>query len=126
MAKSIKFLVTLLVLSSLIFSCKKETFTTNEEIKNIVFDVPLQSGKLYTLDLNQYLNTNDLIFLSKQANSFQLSEIVNTENNKTYKFLKNTSLKINENKESVILRIYEPRNGIHCEKTDIIINFTIL
>ncbi len=126
MVKSIKFLVTLLILSSLIFSCKKETFQNNEEIKNIVFDVSLQSGKLYTLDLNQYLNTNDIVLLSKQANSFQLSEIVSIENNKTYKFIKSTSPKINDNKETVILRIYEPRNGIHCEKTDIIINFTIL
>ncbi len=126
MVKSIKFVATLLAFLSFLISCKKENLKHNEEIKNIVFDVSLQSGKLYSLDLNQYINVIDLVLLSKQANSFQRSEIVNIENNKTYKFSKSVSPKINENKETVIIRIYEPRNGINCEKTDIILNFTIL
>lgn len=126
MVKSIKFVTAFLLFSSMIFSCKKETIKNNEEIKNIVLNVSLMSGKLYSLDLNQYFNANDLVVLSKQANSFQLSEIVNTENSKTFRFLKSSSPKSNENKESVIIRIYEPRNGIHCEKTDIILNFSIL
>jgi hypothetical protein len=107
-------------------SCKKETPQNKVELKNIVLDVTLNAGKLYNLPLNTYSDVNDIVLLSKQANSFQISEITNTENIKTYNFLKNASTKTTVSKETVILRIYEPRNGIHCEKTDITINFTIL
>jgi hypothetical protein len=126
MTKSIRFLGTAFAFLCILASCKKETPQNKIELKNIVLDVTLNAGKLYSLPLNTYSDVNDIVLLSKQANSFQISEITNTENIKTYNFLKNASTKTTVSKETVILRIYEPRNGIHCEKTDITIHFTIL
>jgi hypothetical protein len=126
MTKSIRFLGTAFAFLCILASCKKEIPQNKIELKNIVLDVTLNAGKLYSLPLNTYSDVNDIVLLSKQANSFQISEITNTENIKTYNFLKNASTKTTVSKETVILRIYEPRNGIHCEKTDITIHFTIL
>jgi hypothetical protein len=114
------------LLVTTLFSCKKENAAVSEELKIVNLHVSLESGKTYNLDLNAYVNPNDIILIAKQATSFAASEIIKNELRNTYTFKRNTSQKDATNKENVILKIYEPRNGAHCEKTEIIINFTII
>ena len=126
MIKSIKLFGIVFLLVSLLFSCKKENIDVKEELKIITLHLSLETGKIYSLDLNTYSNSNDIILIAKQAITFGVSEIVKNELKNTYKFKRNSGQKDGANKENVVLKIYEPKNGIHCEKTEIIIHFTII
>ncbi len=126
MIKSIKLFGAVFLLVSMLFSCKKENANVKEELKIVNLHVSLESGKTYNLDLSAHVNTQDIIIIAKQAATFDISEIVRKELKSTYNFKRNTDQKAAANKETVVLKIYEPRNGIHCEKTEIIIKFTII
>ncbi len=126
MIKSIKLFGSIFLLATILFSCKKENTAVKEELKIINLYVTIETGKTYNLDLDTYTNPTDIIVLSKQAIFFDTSEIVKNELKYIYTFKRNSNQKEGANKESVLLKIYEPRNGVHCEKTEILINFTIL
>jgi hypothetical protein len=126
MLKSIKLFASFFLLLSMLFSCKKENVNLPEELKIIIINVSLETGKIYNLDINAYTNPNDIIVIAKQANTFEESKIEKNELKNIYIFKRNSNQKEGANKESVVLKIYEPRNGVHCEKTEILINFTII
>jgi hypothetical protein len=126
MLKSTKLFGSVFLLVIMLFSCKKENVNLKEELKIVNLNVSIETGKIYSLDLNAYVNPNDLIIIAKQAITFDASEIVKNELKNIYTFKRSTSQKDGANKENVVLKIYEPRNGAHCEKTEIIINFTII
>jgi hypothetical protein len=126
MIKSIKLFGLFSLLISILFSCKKENVATKEELKIINLNASIPAGKTYNLDLSTYANPDDLVVIAKQAITFDASEIVKTALKNTYIFKRSVSQKDVANKETVVLKIYEPKNGAHCEKTEILINFTIL
>jgi hypothetical protein len=126
MLKSIKLFASVFLLLSMLFSCKKENVNLPEELKIIIINVSLETGKIYNLDINAYTNPNDIIVIAKQATTFEESKIEKNELKNIYIFKRNSNQKDGANKESVVLKIYEPRNGVHCEKTEILINFTII
>lgn len=126
MTKSIKLFATVVLFVSVFFSCKKENTQTVEELKIANLNVSIETGKTYSLDLSTYLDSEDIIVIAKQAITFEASEIIKTALKNTYTFRRSNNQKAGANKENVVLKIYEPRNGAHCEKTEIIINFTII
>lgn len=126
MIKSIKLYASIFLLATTLFSCKKEKVDVKDELKIVNLHVTIEAGKTYNLDLDTYINLSDIIVLAKQAITFGISEIVKNELNNIYSFKRNSGQKDGTNKENVVLKIYEPRNGIHCEKTEIIIYFTII
>ena len=126
MIKSLKLFGNVFLLATLLFSCKKENTNAKDELEMVYLNVQIEAGNMYYLHLNTYANSQDIITVAKQATSFDVSEIIKTELKSTYHFKRNKDQKIGTNKETVLLKIYEPRNGIHCEKTEIIINFTII
>jgi hypothetical protein len=126
MLQSIKLFGTVFILMTILFSCKKENALIKEELKIVTLAVQIEAGKIYGLDLNAYANANDIILIAKQAIVFDVSEIKKNELKNVYNFKRNIDNKDGAMKENVVLKIYEPRNGIHCEKTEIIIHFTII
>ncbi len=126
MIKSFKLFATALLLASILFSCKKENTKLNEELKIVNLNVSIETGKTYSLDLSAYSLANAIFTIPTQAITYEVSEIVKTELKNTYTFRRNNNQKAGNSKEVVVLKIYEPMNGAHCEKTEIIINFSIL
>jgi hypothetical protein len=126
MIKFIKLFATAVLFLSILVSCKKENTNVIEELKVINLQVSIQTGKTYNLDLSSYSNVNDMIVLAKQAITFDASEIVKTEMKNMYTFRRNNNQKAGASKEVVVIKIYEPKNGAHCEKTEIIIHFSII
>jgi hypothetical protein len=126
MIKSIKLFGAFFLVASILFSCKKENTAIKDELKIINLNVSIENGKMYSLDLNAYASASDMTLIAKQAITFEASEIVKNELKNIYTFKRNSSIKNVASKETVILKIYEPRNGAHCEKTEIIINFSII
>jgi hypothetical protein len=125
MLKSIKLFTIVFLLLSMLFSCKKESVNVIEELKIIHENVSIEKGKTYSLDVSSYSNQNDIIVIATQAITFDESKIEKNELKNVYTFKRNSNQKEGANKESV-LKIYEPRNGVHCEKTEIQINITII
>jgi hypothetical protein len=126
MTKSIKLFGTAFLLMIILFSCNKENTNVKDELKIVNLLVQIETGKMYSLDLNAYVNPNDIILIAKQAITYDESEIVKNELKNMYNFKRNSTQKNATNKETVVLKIYEQRDGVHCEKTEIIINFTII
>jgi hypothetical protein len=126
MIKSIRLFGAFFLVVSILFSCKKENTAIKDELKIINLNVSIENGKMYSLDLNAYASASDMTLIAKQAITFEASEIVKNELKNIYTFKRNSSIKNVASKETVILKIYEPRNGAHCEKTEIIINFNII
>ncbi len=126
MIKTIKLFGTAVLFLSILVSCKKENSKVNEELNIVNIHEFIETGKAYNLDLSFYTASSDIIIIAKQAITFDASEIVKTEMKNMYTFRRSINQKEGPNKENVVLKIYEPRNGAHCEKTEIIIHFTII
>jgi hypothetical protein len=146
MKKILNFTLTLLSLTILFTSCKKEH---TDEIKNITLNVTVNAGDTYKLNLNQYGDADDIATITKQATTFITSEITKAGIIGEYNFMKAGSPKAGGNGyETVVIKIAEGvrgGNGItvggcipngnsgenhdkkgHLEETNITINLTIL
>ena len=126
MIKSIRLFGFVFLLLTVLFSCKKENTDIKDELKIVTLQITIESGKIYSLNLHEYANSNDIVLIAKQAITFDVSEITKNELKNMYIFKNNSNQKDGGIKENVVLKVYEPRNGVHCEKTEILINFTIL
>lgn len=109
------------------FSCKKQ----HQDIlgRTVTIDTTLASGTMYSLNLAQYGDADDIATIRQQASSFTTSEIVNAATGfaPVYNFSA-----VGDNKsainEQVILAITEGgRNGNRhgCDSTLITINFKV-
>lgn len=115
--------LTLVIITLTIFSCRKEQA---DKIKNVTLNVTISAGTLYTLDLSQYGDADDLVEIVTQATNYTKSEITQAKMPAIYTFLKDGSSKVTENgNEVVVLKVYEPPTcRRHVDQTNITINFS--
>ncbi len=126
MNKSIKSILILFMSLCLFTACQKEKGGDNE-VKNVTLNVTINAGDLYTLDLSQYGDADDLTTITTQAIVYATSEIVPSGAFKSYTFKKDGSPKTGGNgNETVVVKVYEPAGRRHYDETNITINFTIL
>ena len=117
--------LSLLLITLTIVSCRKEQAA---KIKNVILNVTISAGTLYTLDLSQYGDADDLVEIVTQATTYTKSEITQSKMPAIYTFLKDGNPKVVENgNEVVVLKVYEPPTcRKHLDQTNITINFSIL
>lgn len=115
--------LTLVIITLTIVSCRKEQA---DKIKNVTLNVTISAGTLYTLDLSQYGDADDLVEIVTQATNYTKSEITQAKMPAIYTFLKDGSSKVTENgNEVVVLKVYEPPTcRRHVDQTNITINFS--
>jgi hypothetical protein len=146
MKKILQFTLTLLSLTILFTSCKKEQ---TDEIKNITLNVTVNAGDAYKLDLNQYGDADDFATITKQATTYITSEITKVGVIGEYNFMKAGTPKAGGNGyETVVVKIAEGARGVngiaaggcmpngnnrehhdkkgHVEETNITINISVL
>jgi hypothetical protein len=129
MSTKFKFFLLLIVTSSLFTACEKENgrHKGKSEVKNVTLNVTINANDLYTLDLSQYGDADDIATITTQANTFTTSEITKTGIIGTYSFKKDGIPKTGGNgTETVVLKVAEPAGRCKTEETNITINFTIL
>jgi hypothetical protein len=136
MKKILHFTLTLLSLTILFTSCKKEH---TDEIKNITLNVTVNAGDTYKLDLNQYGDADDFATITKQATTFATSEITKVGVIREYNFMKAGSPKVGGNGNETVVngiaaggciqngntREHHDKKG-HVEETNITINISVL
>ena len=129
-----------LLLSVVLFSCKKEK-TDDVEIVNL--NVTLAAGATYNLDLSKYGDADDIAKIFTQAEHFDISEISATSGKFQYQYKVAALPKVNFNgTDKVVIKLTEGqrdcgndgtrdnnngRNGNHHSHDEAIItiNFTM-
>lgn len=128
MKKIFTFFILLSAISCSLISCKKADHGT----KYVTLDVTLARGADYQLDLRQYGDADDIVSITKQADDYVTSVVINDASTSwyVYKYATATTPKVTSTgHDTVVLKVSEPesrgRCGKHQSETDITIHFTL-
>lgn len=127
MRKSILLLSCSLII--LFSSCNKnDGMALSNGSKSVALHENLTSGQLYTLDLSQYGDADDLAKIQQQGVNYVVSEInKNTSNaHYIYSYQAAGSVKTASSlTDTVVLKVYEPAGRPHYDETIITIYFSV-
>ncbi len=127
MKKILQSIIAVILITTVITSCKKENHHEKDEVKNITLNISVDAGTIYNLDLSKYGDADDIASITKQATDFTVSEIAKQGIIGKYSFMRNGSPKSGGNgTDVVVLKIAEPVGRCkRVDETNITINFTI-